>query len=162
MYEIERRFVARIEDENVLATGPVKRLEQGYLTAGEPSVRVRHENGHYVLAVKSGRGLVRREIEAPLPPEAGAALLDMAGERRLAKVRYRLGRWEIDVFEGALAGLVLVEIELHSEQEALPPAPVGVALLQEVTEDGRYVNQELAGLTAEAAATLVASTYAKE
>ncbi len=158
MYEIERRFVARLDRSEVLEGAPVQRLEQGYLSAQEPAVRIRLEAGRYVLAVKSGRGLVRREIEAPLPDEAGAALLELAGTRRLAKRRYRLGRWELDVFEGALAGLTLAEIELRAEDEPLPPPPPGVRLLREVTEDGRYTNQALAGLAPTEAAALVAAS----
>ncbi len=159
MAEIERRFLARVEEPETLAAAPTQPVEQGYLSGGDPAVRVRRYGGEWVLTVKSGRGLVRREVEAPLPAEAGAALLELAGERRLGKLRHRLGRWEIDVFQGRLAGLVLAEVELTAPDEPLPPPPAGVALLREVTEDGRFVNQVLAGLDPSAAAALVAAAY---
>ncbi len=159
MHEIERRFLARIVDPRALAAAPARALEQGYLSAGDPAVRVRRAGDEWVLTVKSGRGLVRREVEAPLPPEAGAALLELAEGRRLSKVRHRLGRWEIDVFQGALTGLVLAEVELGAADESLPPPPRAVHLLREVTEDGRFVNQVLAGLAPPAAAALVAAAY---
>lgn len=159
MHEIERRFLARIVDPRALAAAPARALEQGYLSGGEPAVRVRRAGDEWVLTVKSGRGMVRREVEAPLPAEAGEALLELAGPRRLAKRRHRLGRWEIDVFEGALAGLVLAEIELGAADEPLPPPPAAVALVREVTDDGRFVNQVLAGLEPPVAAALVAAAY---
>ncbi|HEX9108529.1 MAG TPA: hypothetical protein VF832_14895 [Longimicrobiales bacterium] len=158
MHEIERRFIARVCDAAALAASPSRRLEQGYLAAGEPAVRVRLDGGAWLLTVKSGRGLVRREVEVPLPAEAGAELLDMA-PLRLAKVRHRLGRWEIDVFEEALAGLVLAEVELRAADEPTPPPPSAVMLLREVTDDGRFVNQALAGLDPPAAAALLRAAY---
>ncbi len=159
MQEIERRFLARIVDPGALAAAPTRAVEQGYLSSGDPAVRVRRYGADWLLTVKSGRGLVRREVEAPLPPEAGAALLELAGGRRLSKVRHRLGRWEIDVFQGALAGLILAEVELAAPDEPLPPPPAGVALLREVTDDGQFVNQVLAGLDPPAAAAFVAAAY---
>jgi adenylate cyclase len=62
----------------------------------------------------------------------------------IEKVRYRLTfglhRWEIDVFEGENAGLVIAEIELGREDEAFEePAWLG----SEVTDDPRYFNSNL-------------------
>jgi adenylate cyclase len=62
----------------------------------------------------------------------------------IEKVRYTLnvGRhsWEIDVFEGENAGLVIAEIELGSEDEAFEePDWLG----NEVTDDPRYFNSNL-------------------
>ncbi len=159
MPEIERRFLARILEGAALAAAPTRELEQGYLSAADPAVRVRRAGDDWVLTVKSGRGLVRREVEAPLPPEAGAALLELAGARRISKRRHRLGRWEIDVFQGPLAGLVLAEVELAAADEPLPGPPAAVALIREVTDDGRFVNQVLAALEPAAAAALVAAAY---
>jgi adenylate cyclase len=64
----------------------------------------------------------------------------------IEKIRYRLavGRhtWEIDVFEGDNAGLVVAEIELGSEDEAFDrPEWIG----EEVTDDPRYFNSNLVG-----------------
>ncbi len=159
MAEIERRFLARILDGAALAAAPTREMEQGYLSTADPAVRVRRAGDDWILTVKSGRGLVRQEVEAPLPPEAGAALLELAAPRRLTKRRHHLGRWEIDVFEGALAGLVLAEIELRAPDEPLPQPPGAVTLIREVTDDGRFVNQVLAGLDPPAAAALVADAY---
>jgi adenylate cyclase len=49
--------------------------------------------------------------------------------------------WEVDVFEGANAGLVVAELELADEHEAFPrPAWLG----DEVSDDPRYYNMNLA------------------
>ena len=67
--------------------------------------------------------------------------------RRVEKVRRRLeyaGRtWEVDVFTGENAPLVVAEIEIESvdAEVALPPW-VGA----EVTDDPRYTNAALARL----------------
>ena len=159
-FEIERRFIARVARPDALENGRVRRLEQAYLSTGEPGVRVRRAGEIYTLTVKAGQGRVRQEVETQLPPETGAALLQMAGARRLNKTRYTLDRWEIDFFEGPLAGLILAEAELISPTEPLPPVPDGVLLVREVTDDGRYVNQCLAALDADAAGRLVQESLA--
>jgi CYTH domain-containing protein len=155
MIEIERRFLCRITDLKALSDVPRWHIRQGYLTDREPAVRIRRREDEYILTFKAGRGLVRREVELPVPPEIGAELMDMAGEHRLDKIRYQVGRWEIDLFEGKLTGLVLAEIELSSIDETLPPAPVGMELGREVTEEGAFTNQRLALLGEDLARQLV-------
>lgn len=159
-YEIERRFIVRLQSRAALEGAEVHRFEQAYLSTGEPGVRVRRAGDVYTLTVKAGRGLVREEVEFPVPAAAGAALMQIGGARRLNKTRHRLGRWEIDIFEGALAGLILAEVELAAADEPQPTPPEGVLLVREVTEDSRYVNQVLAGLDEAAAARLVEESLA--
>ena len=49
--------------------------------------------------------------------------------------------WEVDDFAGDNAGLVVAEVELHSEVQAFEkPSCLG----DEVTQDARYVNSNLA------------------
>jgi CYTH domain-containing protein len=155
MIEIERRFLCRITDVNALSDVPRWHIRQGYLTDREPSVRIRRREDAYILTFKAGHGIVRHEVELSVPPDVGAELMDMAGEHRLEKVRYQVGRWEIDLFEGKLAGLVLAEVELSSIEESLPPAPVGIELDREVTEEGAFTNQRLALLGEELARRFV-------
>jgi adenylate cyclase len=64
---------------------------------------------------------------------------------KVVKTRYELPRgghvWEVDVFEGENAGLVVAEIELGSADEAFErPDWLG----EEVSEDPRYLNARLA------------------
>lgn len=155
MKEIERRFLFRLDDESVLGTAARSRIRQGYLSEGEPAVRIRCRDGAYTLTVKSGRGIARDEVELPVDGDRGAALMSMAGDRVVEKERYLAGRWEIDLFADKLAGLGIAEIELEFEDEPLPPPPPGLALGREVTDDGRFTNQALAGASPEEAAALI-------
>ncbi|MGH1587383.1 CYTH domain-containing protein [Methylobacterium phyllosphaerae] len=123
-------------------------LVQGYLyTDAANTIRVRRAGEHTFVTWKSPRrGVSRDEVEFPIAPEDGAALLaTVPPERRLEKTRYRIAHagavWDVDVFGGALSGLILAEIELaHEDQPVdLPPWVEG-----EVTGDARYRNSRLA------------------
>lgn len=74
---------------------------------------------------------------------------------RLVKRRYALDGASVDLFEGALDGLALAEIEGQSRDAALalaPPAWAG----REVTEDPFLTGWSLARTTAEALRTRLA------
>jgi adenylate cyclase len=92
------------------------------------------------------RGLTRSEYEYPIPAADGAAMLaELAVSPPIDKVRYRVrcGEhvWDLDVFAGANAGLVMAEVELGREDEPfLMPDWAG----REVTGDQRYYNVNLA------------------
>jgi CYTH domain-containing protein len=85
---------------------------------------------------------------------------------RLAKRRHRAQsgglEWGVDVFEGALAGLVLAEREFASEQELRAAAPPAFAA-QEVTDDVTFVGGSLAqgdaALVLAHASALLAENY---
>jgi adenylate cyclase len=69
--------------------------------------------------------------------------------RRLDKTRHDVPHgglvWEVDVFEGPLAGLVIAEVELPHPGHPLDlPSWAG----REVTEDPRYANAALASAAA--------------
>lgn len=147
--EIERKFIVEHLPFDLAKYEHVE-MRQGYLVADEKrmlSVRVRQEGSSYRLTVKQGAGSVRTEVELPLESDQFGALWPLARPRSLEKVRYMvpfLGRTlEIDVFDGPLAPLVLVEVEFDSEEDARafhPPEWFG----REVTDDPRYLNQNLA------------------
>lgn len=160
MREIERQFLCPPPDPETLEGGRRTEIVQGYITPGDPAVRVRRAVGpggaaRWILTVKSGAGRVREEVEAEVGDDDGEALLRMAGGRTLRKVRHRLGRWEIDVFGGPLAGLVAAEVELEREDEPLPDPPPGLELGPEVTDEPRWTNQSLAHLDADGARAAV-------
>ena len=161
MVEIERRFLCRVADAGALE-GAGRRIviRQGYLTRDAPAVRIRQKDGEYLLTIKSGGTRVRREVEVAVGREEGEALMAMAGEHRLEKVRHAAGRWEVDVFGGKLAGLVLAEVELEREDEPLPPAPPWLELVREVTDDAAFTNQRLAWLEPAEAARFVRAAAA--
>lgn len=147
--EIERKFLVTGDGwhSGVTAT---RTIRQGYLSQGGPaSLRVRIvDGGKAMLTIKSERiGAARQEFEYPIPAEDAAALLALAGDRLVVKRRHLVPvsgtplTWEVDIFEGSLAGLVIAEIELDRPDRALAlPAWVG----REVTADPRYYNESLA------------------
>jgi adenylate cyclase len=120
---------------------------QGYLAAtGRLTLRARLQGDQGVLTVKgASRGISRSEFEYAIPAaDAKAMLAELAEGALIEKTRYlvRVGAhlWEIDVFAGDNAGLVLAEIELSAEDEAFErPAWLGA----EVSDDPRYYNANL-------------------
>jgi CYTH domain-containing protein len=159
-WEIERRFLVRVEELVWFQLGAGRPLRQGYLVAGDPSVRIRTgEERGAVLACKSGKGIRRAEFETVVPDEMAQLLLVAAGDRVIEKVRWRLGAWELDRFLGPLEGLALLEIELESEDAVLPEPPDGVQVLREVTDDKRFVSSVLAASKKREQRRLVKKAY---
>jgi CYTH domain-containing protein len=146
-WEIERRYLVQVDDGLWARLGPGAELRQGYIRVDAPSVRIRTgEPRGAVLACKSGSGVRRTEVEAVVPDEMAEVLFGATDGRVVEKTRWRLGPWELDRFKGALEGLELLEVELETEDEAMPEYPEGVTILREVTEDNRFVSSGLASL----------------
>lgn len=159
-WEIERRFLARVSERFWSTLGEGYHLRQGYVRNGKPSVRIRRgEPRGCVLTCKSGSGVRRREVETVVPEDVAEALFEAAGDRIIEKERWKLGPWELDRFLGPLEGLVLLEIELEDEDEALPRTPKGVRALREVTDDKRFVSGHLARMTPKEQKKLVETAY---
>lgn len=144
--EIERKFLvdpARVSDVQAAATA-AHAIVQGYLSV-EPAVRVRLKGEQGFLTIK-GRGLlVRDEYEYAIPGEDARALLQLSPLPLIEKTRYEVPsggrRWEVDVFAGANAGLVIAEVELPDTNT---PVDVPPWAGREVTDDARYTNAALA------------------
>ncbi|HBS49980.1 MAG TPA: adenylate cyclase [Rhodobacteraceae bacterium] len=146
--EIERKFLLREMPGLEGARETV--LRQGYLTAPGDSVeiRLRQAGTAHVLTLKSGAGMARVERETALSPEQFEALWPETDGRRIEKRRWTGALddglcFELDIYEGALAPLRLVEVEFPDEGAAArfaPPDWFGA----EVTEDARFKNKALA------------------
>ena len=144
--EIERKFLLRNEDWRTLASHGTP-YRQGYLSDAKlVSVRVRVAGDRGFLNIKSVTLNVRRaEYEYSIPLKDAAELLDQFCARPLIeKTRYRVPYddhvWEVDVFEGENAGLVVAEIELtHADEPFHQPPWLGA----EVSADPRYYNVSL-------------------
>ena len=147
-WEIERRFLVRVDDRLWMQLGAGAHLRQGYIRNGEPSVRIRTgESRGAVLTCKSGSGIRRSEVEAVVPEDVAQALFLAAEDRVVQKVRWKIGPWELDRVMASLEGLTLMEIELDHEDDPIPDAPSGVRILREVTDDKRFVSGRLARMT---------------
>ncbi|MEX2016527.1 MAG: CYTH domain-containing protein [Candidatus Hydrogenedentales bacterium] len=143
--EIERKF---------LVTGGGWRegarcapCRQGYLCAGQKaSVRVRVMGEEAWLTIKeAAQGASRAEFEYAIPVADAHQMLDTLCEGRIIeKTRYWVEHegkeWEVDVFGGENAPLVIAEIELDDAAEAFVRPPW---LGEEVTRDKRYYNASL-------------------
>ncbi len=144
--EIERKFLVLDQRWRAQADAGTE-YQQGYLASNEKcSLRVRLEGEEAKLNIKGATlGIRRQEFEYPIPVSDCRELLNtLCTQPLLHKTRYLLPygehQWEIDVFHGDNKGLVVAEIELHSETEAFARPPW---LGDEVSHDPRYYNVSL-------------------
>lgn len=143
--EIERKF--RV-DPAWTPPGDGIAFEQGYLSL-RPTVRVRVEGDEAKLTIKGDtKGVSRSEYEYAIPvDDARTMLRDLCQQPTIAKRRHHVEHagktWEVDVFAGDNAGLVVAELELAAEDEAFARPPW---LREEVSDDPRYYNASLVTL----------------
>jgi len=143
--EIERKYLLKGPDWKAGAEGTVVR--QGYLsTDEEQTVRVRAIGEEGFLTVKGPtQGVSRLEFEFSIPLADAERILDeLCPHPLIEKTRYRIRHgdlvWEVDEFSGANEGLVVAEVELSHEDEAISfPEWIG----EEVSGDPRYFNSNL-------------------
>jgi adenylate cyclase len=142
--EIERKFLVDTDKLPPLPQPLV--IKQGYIPAQGATVRVRISNDHAFLTLKGrARGLTRSEFEYPIPvTDAEAMLEELCIQPYIDKKRYLIEykghTWELDIFEGENAGLIVAEIELSSETE---PFEKPEWVTQEVSDDPHYRNAYL-------------------
>ena len=144
--EIERKFL--VNDLGCIRRAKSRVIRQGYLpTSSKMSFRVRLKGEKAFLTLKGPRkGAVRTEFEYAIPvQDADAMLAKFCRKPLIEKVHYKVSyrgiTWVIDVFKGDNEGLILAEVELESENQAIPLPPwVG----EEVTHDNAYYNVNLA------------------
>ncbi len=143
--EIERKFLVDLELLGPLGQGVA--MSQGYISSGDAAVvRVRLAGERAWLTLKGrSHGAVRSEFEYGIPAADARQMIDeFCGGRVIRKTRYLRDHagyvWEIDVFAGDNAGLVVAEVELSDPAEE-PPLPPWA--LREVTSDNRYYNSSL-------------------
>jgi adenylate cyclase len=145
--EIEHKFLVCNESWREQAHAS-QDFEQGYICGDGPaSVRVRIEGEQANINIKAATvGTVRAEYEYSIPlDEAREMLACLCVAPPVVKTRYWVRHaghtWEVDVFVGANAPLVVAEIELNTVDEAFErPDWLG----EEVSDDPRYYNHALA------------------
>jgi len=144
--EIERKFRMLNDDWKQLVTQETYYC-QGYLAnSNRASVRIRvAENKAYINIKSASLGIQRTEYEYAISLADGQAMLDQLCTKPLIeKTRYLVvyaGKtWEIDVFYGDNAGLIVAELELNHVDE---PFDIPDWVDQEVSDDPRYYNVNL-------------------
>ena len=143
--EIDRKYLVRKLPEN-LEQYNKKKIAQGYLCT-EPVVRIRRSNDDYYMTYKGDGLMVREEYNLPLTQEAYEHLRPKIDGLLIAKTRYLIPldnklTAELDVFEEDLNGLVIVEVEFNTVEEANAfHAPDWFG--EDVTNSGKYHNSYL-------------------
>lgn len=145
--EIERKFLLKDDSWRKSASHGIF-YRQGYLNdAQNCSIRVRIGGEKAYLNIKSASlGISRSEFEYAIPIADANEMLTLfcqgsVVEKRRYLVEYAAHTWEIDVFEGDNAGLIVAEIELDAEDEAFELPAWADA---EVSQQPRYYNVCLA------------------
>ena len=144
-FEIERKFLVCGNEWPNLATSH-RSIRQAYLNLnGKASVRVRIQDGNATLSIKSRPAELRRlELEYPIPVLEAEALIGLRQGAVIEKVRHLVPWhdlvWEIDVFSGENDGLIIAEIELRHEHQAID-LPSWIST--EVTGQAAYYNSYL-------------------
>lgn len=146
MQEIERKYLVNESLWNQLVKPQPKKIVQGYLSNSDSlttRVRIKNEKGYLTLKGKTV-GITRSEFEYEIPLTDAQSLLDTFASKVLEKERYEITvgthLWEVDVFHGKLAPLILAEIELSDEHETFE-LPEWVT--EEVSHDASYYNVNL-------------------
>lgn len=152
-FEIERKFLIRMPEPEVLEKGEMSEIRQTYLL-GEPGTtervrRRRRENAcEYTHTIKRKLSNVRRlEDESIISAEEYRQLLERADpERRsIEKRRYCIENdgllWELDIFP-FWTDRAILELEISGEDQQFT-LPDFFRLIREVTEDPRYTNAAL-------------------
>lgn len=147
MIEIERKFLV-VSDAFLDEAFRKNRIVQGYLSSvPERTVRIRIKDEKGFLTIKgkgNESGMSRLEWEKEIPLNEAELLLSICENGVIDKIRHKvkIGNhiFEIDVFSGENAGLIIAEIELKSEKETFEkPDWLG----EEVTNDEKYYNAYL-------------------
>ena len=147
MIEIERKFLVKAYDYRKEAHRKTK-IIQGYLTKDPKRtvrVRIREDQGFLTIkGMSSVDGLSRFEWEKEIPLDEAQELITLCLPTVIEKIRYEVTYkgvlFEVDEFEGAHNGLVLVEVELNSTKDIFE-IPKWVD--KEVTGDKKYYNSYL-------------------
>lgn len=139
--EIERKFLV-CSDEWRDAIIAFSAYRQAFLSrTPESCVRVRRSENQATITVKGPhRGVARYEFEYAIPPaDADDMLQRLCVTPIIEKVRHWVEHagmtWEVDVYQGSAAGLVLAEVELNRIDQ---PFALPRWVSAEVTLDPRY------------------------
>ena len=152
--EIERKYLIRMTDRELLSESPASAIEQVYILSpeGERERIRRRDYGdriEYTHTVKKRlNDLSRVEIEEEIDEERYRELLSRADPSRGVIRKKRLiysfdgQNFEIDVFP-FWDDRALMELELEDEEQELR-LPPRIAIVREVSSEKNYTNSALA------------------
>lgn len=143
--EIERKFLVANDSWKTAKCIGQREMKQAYLLRGtDRSVRIRVTDNMALFTIKLGTGLTRSEFEYEIPIDEANEMIDEAKLPCLHKTRFYIQNgnetWELDVFHGALEGLLVAELELTDEGQFFEKP---IWLGEEVTFDPAYLNSNL-------------------
>ena len=123
-FEIERKFLPKDVDEVLFLIKdlPYKSMIQAYLNL-RPVVRIRKEDDSYYLTYKGEGNIAKEEYNLKLNNESFYKLLKKCDGNVIEKLRYNVKLddklvAEVDIFQGRFSGLILIEVEFESVNEA--------------------------------------------
>jgi adenylate cyclase len=153
-HEIERRWLTPVIPKEIGGISKLKFTDiiQTYISK-KPVIRLRsHDKKEFVLCIKTQgdkNSLARPEQETKITKKEYTSLLKISKTEPIIKRRYffkyKKHKVELDVFDGYLRGLIIIELEFKSESDALsfePPEWFG----KEITGMKKYANSSLAKL----------------
>ena len=152
MLEIEKKFVLPpCKAKRYLKALKKKYKKQHILQYYAKNMRFRKIGDRYWRTIKRGQGVVREEIEEPITKEEFCAYWEQREGEAIEKYRYtfryKKDTYELDEFTGHLKGLLYLEIEFGSLQEAEDftlPKKIQKFVLDEVSDNPAFTNRSLA------------------
>ena len=143
--EIEKKYLTK-ELPFSINEYRYKQITQAYVSV-KPTIRIRQSQEDYFLTVKGKGHVAREEFELSISKKEFDTLFLKTEGTPVLKKRYYVPihhgyTAEVDIYEGALAGLITTEVEFPTMAEAqcfVPPVWFG----KEVSEDKRYKNTSL-------------------
>ena len=143
--EIERKFLTEKLPFDITVY-PCHTMTQAYISFS-PTIRVRQSDEEYILTVEGKGHLAREEFELPLTKADYERLLKKTEGTPVVKKRYYVPlegglTAEVDLYEGALRGLITTEVEFPSVEVAeafIAPEWFG----KDVSEESAYKNTSL-------------------
>lgn len=142
--EIERKFL--VKEMPCLDGCEKSEIVQGYISL-TPETRIRKRDNQYYLTIKGEGDVVREETESVVSEKEGKELFSQVESKLIEKTRYliNIGKYiaELDIYKNHLEGLVVVEVEFETEQEAenfTPPTWFG----EDISKNKEYRNKVLA------------------
>ena len=145
--EIERKFLVKHGGAYKRAASSVSHIQQGYIPAGDVTVRIRIRDEKAYLTIKGKSydgGMTRYEFEKEITLDEAHNLLKLCKGGVIDKHRWLVKSgnhtFEVDEFHGDNDGLVMAEVELGSETEPFEkPDFIG----PEVTGDKHFYNSHM-------------------